>query len=168
MHALATHRVLLSRLEAAPKAVPLPGVEVARVDYADADALAAVFSAHKVDVTGIFTETVPWLVGYTEHGKIRIVGKGEAQVSFTSVSDIAGFVAYVLEDRIFPLEGERACLNELGVLFHALVEHVNEINGELSMGEVKTRLLTFLECGAGSTGWGATAKAEEQGRRECE
>jgi hypothetical protein len=40
--------------------------------------------------TGPFIEFIPWLVGYGDHGKIRIVGKGEAPVSFTAVADIAG------------------------------------------------------------------------------
>jgi hypothetical protein len=40
--------------------------------------------------TGAFMEGIPWLVGYNEHGKIIVVGKGEAPVSFTSVGDISG------------------------------------------------------------------------------
>ncbi|KAJ7686816.1 hypothetical protein B0H17DRAFT_1181026 [Mycena rosella] len=38
--------------------------------------------------TGNFTEFLPWLVGFADHGKIRIVGKGEVPVS-TSIGDIA-------------------------------------------------------------------------------
>ncbi|KAJ7889830.1 hypothetical protein B0H14DRAFT_3429317 [Mycena olivaceomarginata] len=54
-------------------------------------------------------------------GKIKVVGKGETQVSFTSITDIAGFVAHILttappselEDRILRLEGARSTLNGL-------------------------------------------------------
>ncbi|KAJ7454741.1 hypothetical protein FB451DRAFT_1279191 [Mycena latifolia] len=120
---------------------------------------------------GIFTEFIPWLVGYANHGKIRIVGKGEVPVSFTSIGDIAGFVAYVLttfppselENRIFRLEGDRASLNDLGAQFKTSVEHVDSITGEA--GELKTILLTIVETGAGSTGWDATAKTEGSGSK---
>ncbi|KAJ6577400.1 hypothetical protein B0H19DRAFT_1119648 [Mycena capillaripes] len=40
--------------------------------------------------TGSFIEFIPWMVGFSDHGKIRIVGKGELPVSFTSVPDVAG------------------------------------------------------------------------------
>ncbi|KAF7335759.1 NmrA domain-containing protein [Mycena venus] len=119
--------------------------------------------------TGLFIEVIPWLVGYSDHGKVRIVGKGEAPASFTSVTDIAGFVAYVLttlpptelEDSIFRLEGERSSLNDLGGQFKTLVEHVDRIEGEA--GEVKTGLLLLLGSGAGSTGWDEAKKAERSG-----
>ncbi|KAJ7815349.1 hypothetical protein B0H13DRAFT_1740292 [Mycena leptocephala] len=119
--------------------------------------------------TGPFIEFIPWLVGYGDHGKIRIVGKGEAPVSFTAVADIAGFLAHVLtnlpptelEDHIFRLEGERASLNSLGALFKTSVEHVDRITGEA--GEMKTRLLIAMEFGAGTTGWDAANKVEGSG-----
>ncbi|KAJ7454678.1 hypothetical protein FB451DRAFT_1049477 [Mycena latifolia] len=120
---------------------------------------------------GMFTEFIPWLVGYSDHGKIRIVGKGEVPVSFTSIGDIAGFVAYVLttlppselENRIFRLEGDRASLNELGAQFKTSVEHIDSITGEA--GELKTILLAIVETGAGSTGWDAAAKNEGSGNK---
>ncbi|KAJ7459626.1 hypothetical protein B0H11DRAFT_2059333 [Mycena galericulata] len=119
--------------------------------------------------TGLFIDGIPWLVGYSDHGKIQIVGKGETPVSYTSVSDIAGFVAYVLttlppsklEDRIFRLQGDRASLNDLGVQFKTSVEHLDRIPGE--GGEVKTELLTLLSSGAGSTGWDERNKTEKSG-----
>lgn len=40
--------------------------------------------------TGLFTEYIPWLVDYPNGGKVKVIGKGEQPVSFTSVSDIAG------------------------------------------------------------------------------
>jgi len=119
--------------------------------------------------TGAFIEFIPWITGSGDHGKIRIIGKGEAPVSFTSIADIAGFVAYVLttlppselENRIFRLEGERASLNSLGAQWKTSVEHVDSIAGEGS--EFKTVLLTLLDTGAGSTGWDAANKAEGSG-----
>ncbi|KAJ7758860.1 hypothetical protein DFH07DRAFT_818097 [Mycena maculata] len=228
--------VLLSRPESASKEVP-SGVQVAKVDFNDASAVAEVFKQYKVDVvlstvttlataaqkplveaaklasvklfapseygmptegqtegifgdknrvaeslkaagipsvrffTGNFTEFIPWLVGYSDHGKIRIVGKGEVPVSFTSIGDIAGFVAYALttlppselENRIFRLEGDRKSLNELGPLFKTTVEHVDEITGEA--GGLKTHLLATVDTGAGSTGWDAVNKVEGSGSK---
>ncbi|KAJ7665954.1 hypothetical protein DFH06DRAFT_263445 [Mycena polygramma] len=119
---------------------------------------------------GVFIELVPWLTGYAEHGKIRIVGKGEEPVSFTSISDIAGFVAHVLttlspselENRLFRLEGERLSLNELGPLFKTSVEHVDRITGPA--GDVKTELFVlFSKAGAGTTGWDETNQVERSG-----
>ncbi|KAJ7351506.1 hypothetical protein DFH08DRAFT_776085 [Mycena albidolilacea] len=64
--------------------------------------------------TGTFIEFIPWLVDYGNGGKIKVVGKGETPVSFTSITDIAGFIAHILttappselEDRILRLEGD--------------------------------------------------------------
>jgi len=120
---------------------------------------------------GVFTEFIPWLVGYSDHGKIRIVGKGEVPVSFTSIGDVAGFVAYVLttlppselENRVFRLEGERSSLNDLAVQFKTTAEHVDQITGEA--GELKTGLLFGIDTGAGSTGWDAVNSAEGSGSR---
>ncbi|KAJ7207767.1 hypothetical protein B0H12DRAFT_432695 [Mycena haematopus] len=117
--------------------------------------------------TGPFTEGIPWLLGYSEHDKIVVVGKGEAPVSFTSVPDIAGFVAYVLtslpsselQNRIFRLEGERTSLNDLGVQLNVPVVHVDRIEGD----EVKTSLLKLLDSGAGSTGWDEANQREKSG-----
>ncbi|KAJ7659541.1 hypothetical protein DFH06DRAFT_1269108 [Mycena polygramma] len=117
----------------------------------------------------MFIELVPWVVGYSEHGKVIIVGKGEAPVSFTSLAEVAGFVAYILthlpppelEDRIFRLEAERACLNDLGEYFKCAVEHVSIITGE--HGAAKTMLLGHFDTGAGSTGWDAANKVERSG-----
>ncbi|KAJ7678478.1 NAD(P)-binding protein [Mycena rosella] len=121
--------------------------------------------------TGMFPEIMQWFVGYTEHGKVRIVGTGEVPVSFTSVPDIAGFVAHVLttlppselENREFRMEGERATLNDLGPLFKTSVEHVDRITGE--KGESMTSLFAILESGAGSTGWNQVIRSEELGSK---
>ncbi|KAJ7677353.1 hypothetical protein B0H17DRAFT_1170410 [Mycena rosella] len=119
--------------------------------------------------TGMFPEIMQWLTGYFEHGNVRIVGTGEVPVSFTSVADIAGFVAHVLttlppselENRTFRLEGDRAILNDFGALFKTEVEHVDHITGE--RGEFRTMLLAVLESGAGSSGWDEVTKSEGSG-----
>ncbi|KAJ6558133.1 hypothetical protein B0H19DRAFT_946922 [Mycena capillaripes] len=118
---------------------------------------------------GVVTEFVPFLVGFKEHGKVRIVGKGETPASFTSIVDIAGFVSYVLttlppselENRTFRLQGDRATMNELGAIFNTEVEHVDQITGP--MGELKTRLMALGDTGVGSTGWDVEKKAEGSG-----
>ncbi|KAJ7184437.1 hypothetical protein C8R46DRAFT_1172640 [Mycena filopes] len=118
--------------------------------------------------TGLFIEVIPWVMGYSEHGTIRMVGKGEAPTSFTAVEDIAGFVAHVLttlppvelENRTFRLEGERRSLNDLGKIFNTTVEHLDAIPGE--MGEFKTLLLKTMN-GAGSSGWNAEENKEGSG-----
>ncbi|KAJ7144904.1 hypothetical protein C8R43DRAFT_559122 [Mycena crocata] len=116
---------------------------------------------------GLFTEFVPWLV--LVDGKIKLVGKGEAPVSFTSIADIAGFVAHVLttlppaelNDRIFRLQGERASLASLAPLFNTTVEHVAVIEGE--MGEFKMLLQKAMDTGAGSTGWDGVRNVDGTG-----
>ncbi|KAJ6489102.1 hypothetical protein C8R45DRAFT_929794 [Mycena sanguinolenta] len=40
--------------------------------------------------TGPFTEGIPRLFDYAEHGKVVVVGESEASVSFTSVPEVAG------------------------------------------------------------------------------
>jgi len=119
--------------------------------------------------TGAFTEFIPWLADYSAGGKIKVIGKGDAPISYTSIPDIAGFVAYILtthppselENRILRLEGDRASLNELAVQFKTSVEHVDSIEGE--GGEFKTRLHNLIDAGAGSTGWDGVKNAEGTG-----
>ncbi|KAJ6467394.1 hypothetical protein C8R45DRAFT_1063991 [Mycena sanguinolenta] len=119
--------------------------------------------------TGMFLETLLPLVGYSENKKFTIVGKGEAPVSMTSISDIAGFVAYVLttlppselENSIFRLEGERLSLNDLATQLNATVEYVDSIDG--AAGPFKTYLLGILDSGAGTTGWEEAKKTEGSG-----
>ncbi|KAJ6534614.1 hypothetical protein DFH09DRAFT_932100, partial [Mycena vulgaris] len=121
--------------------------------------------------TGVFIEFIPWFVGYPEHGKFRIVGKGEVPISFTSAADIAGFVAHVLttlpaselESRVFRLEGDRGSLTDIAAQFKASVEHVEHITGE--NGELKTLLLARMDTGAGSTGWDEATKSEGSGSK---
>ncbi|KAJ7144903.1 hypothetical protein C8R43DRAFT_1198192 [Mycena crocata] len=118
--------------------------------------------------TGPFIEIVPWLVALSD-GKMKLVGKGEAPVSFTSVADIAGFVAHILttlppgelEDRSFRLQGDRGGLASLGPLFNATIENVEAIDGE--EGDFKTALQMKMNTGACSTGWDAVRNVEGTG-----
>ncbi|KAJ7864808.1 hypothetical protein B0H14DRAFT_3133623 [Mycena olivaceomarginata] len=120
---------------------------------------------------GMITEFLPFLVGFDkDHRKITLVGRGDAAVSFTSIADIAGFVAYVLTtlppselaNRTFRVQGDRATMNELGPIFKAEVQHTDEIAGR-PMGEFKTMMLLLTDTGVGSTGWDAEKKAEKSG-----
>ncbi|KAJ7075149.1 hypothetical protein B0H15DRAFT_1027211 [Mycena belliarum] len=123
---------------------------------------------------GMFTEFAPWLVGYAEHKKVQIIGKGDVPVSWTSIGDIAGFVAHVLttsppselENQIIRLEGDRRTFLELGALFKAEVEHVPDAGGITGeQAQIKGMLLGIVATGAGSSGWDAHAKVEGTGSR---
>ncbi|KAF8214296.1 hypothetical protein K438DRAFT_1750355 [Mycena galopus ATCC 62051] len=118
--------------------------------------------------TGCFMEFLPFIASYAD-GKITIIGKGDAPISYTSLTDVAGFVAYVLtavpsaqlENRILRLEGDRASWNDVAKLFKASVERVESFTGK--DGEMRTGLLTLFETGAGSTGWDEPNKKEGSG-----
>ncbi|KAJ7922563.1 hypothetical protein B0H13DRAFT_2230460 [Mycena leptocephala] len=226
-----TSVIHLARPESADKTVP-PGVQVVKVDFNNAGAVAAALKQHKVDVvlstvneaakraavklfvpseygtttegytegplgfknqlaeslkaigipsarfyTGCFAENIPRLVGYSDHGKIRILGTGEAPLSFTALgtlrvcvrvqSNEERFVAHVLttlppvelEKRIFRLKGDRTTLTGLGPLFKAWVEHLDEISGEPG----KTKLPSLADRGALISGWNELKKAEGTG-----
>ncbi|KAJ7857256.1 hypothetical protein B0H14DRAFT_2751350 [Mycena olivaceomarginata] len=116
--------------------------------------------------TGAWTDWIPWLVDYANGGKVKVIGKGEAQVSFTSIADMAGFTAYVLtnlppselEDRVLRIEGERASLRDVAEQFKTEVDRVDSIGGD--MGQIKTALQGLVEAGRGSSGWDGIKNAE--------
>ncbi|KAJ7741373.1 hypothetical protein B0H16DRAFT_1862411 [Mycena metata] len=107
--------------------------------------------------TGLFTDYIPLLTGYNTNGKIRVIGKGEAPVSFTALSDITGFVVHALttlpaselENRTFPLEGDRATLKELATKFNTSVDHVDSVPG--AGGDFIAHLLKVLDAGSGTS-----------------
>ncbi|KAJ7771526.1 hypothetical protein B0H16DRAFT_1771089 [Mycena metata] len=119
--------------------------------------------------TGLFIEGIPRVTGYSEHGKIRIVGEGEKFASFTAISDVAGFVAYVLtalppaelENREFRMEGERVRMKDLGKIFNTTVEHLDPVPKEKA--DLRTLLLEVLNSGMGSTGWDVINNREGSG-----
>ncbi|KAJ7178003.1 hypothetical protein C8R46DRAFT_1075566 [Mycena filopes] len=225
--------VILSRPGSNKSAPPGTNVPVVPVDLSDAEAIAAVLKAHKVDVvlstvggllaaaqrplvdaaklasvklfvpseygtptdgytegflasknqivehlktvgipslrvyTGPFFDAITWLVDYDDHKTFKIIGKGEAPVSFTAIDDVVGFLAYVLttlppselENRILRLEGERASLKAVAALFKAPIEYVESIQGQ----PAKTALLGIADIGAASTGWDFANKKEGSG-----
>ncbi|KAK7045259.1 NmrA domain-containing protein [Favolaschia claudopus] len=121
--------------------------------------------------TGPFTEGIPWLTSYDTHKKVLIRGTGDVPVSYTSIPDIAGFVAHVLttlppaqlHNRIFRLEGGRATFKELATEYYKTTfEHVKQLP-EGPAVEMKEAVLSLLESGAGSTGWDDANKRERTG-----
>ncbi|KAJ7641496.1 hypothetical protein FB45DRAFT_1053995, partial [Roridomyces roridus] len=121
---------------------------------------------------GMLTEFLPFFVGFSEHGKIKIVGKGDTPMSFTSIVDITGFLAYVLTSvplsdlsnrRILRLQGDRATLKSLAPLFNTTVEHADAITGP--MGDLRTFMMRMVDTGVGSTGWDVSQQKEGEGER---
>jgi len=70
--------------------------------------------------TGLFIEWVPWLFRVEDTGKINLTGEGTAHATFTSLTDITGFIAHVyttlpnekLQNSIFRIQGDQATLLE--------------------------------------------------------
>ncbi|KAF7306472.1 NmrA domain-containing protein [Mycena indigotica] len=167
------------------------GVQVnsAVVDTSDSAAVTAVLKENNVDVviatlasqgvqhlkevgvpslrifTGLFMEFILMAFGYAKTKKIVVLGKGEATISSTSITDIAGFVAHVLttlpheqvENKILRIQGDSLKANELGPLFNTTVEHVDDIPGPMK------GLMLAADNGAGSTGWDVVAGREGTG-----
>ncbi len=79
---------------------------------------------------------------------------------------VQGFVAHVLtaqprekvENKIARLEGDRASLVELAGYLKTDIQYVDEITGH--NGKNTTFLQTFLDTGAGSTGWDPLSNTE--------
>ncbi|KAJ7246108.1 NAD(P)-binding protein [Mycena haematopus] len=120
--------------------------------------------------TGCFTEYIPHIISGVD-GKMTIIGKGDAPISFTSLPDIAGFTAHVLttlppsrlENRTLRLQGARATWNEIAALFHLSIERVDAIPGTGPMAELLTALLRIFDTGAGSTGWDQLQQKDGEG-----
>ncbi|KAJ7246111.1 hypothetical protein B0H12DRAFT_1187386 [Mycena haematopus] len=113
---------------------------------------------------GSFTEYIPLITANLVDGKMKIIGKGDTPISFTSLLDIGGFVAHVLttlppsqlENRTLRIQGARATWNEIAAMCNLSVERVDAIPGP---GTLLTMLSRLLDTGAGSTGW-------DQGQRK--
>ncbi|KAF7367169.1 BHLH domain-containing protein [Mycena sanguinolenta] len=142
-----------------------------------ADSVAAVFKEHRIDVviSTVATEAlgvqkvladaahlaaVKFSSGFAD-GKYTWVGKGDAPVSFTSIPDIAGFVAHVLttlppsqlENRILRLEGDRASMNQVAAKFNVPIDHVDALPAGTPRAEMLAAFMKIIEAGGGSTGW---------------
>ncbi|KAJ7026945.1 hypothetical protein C8F04DRAFT_100498 [Mycena alexandri] len=106
---------------------------------------------------GVLTEFLPFFK--SPNGKIRVIGKGDTPISFTSIPDIAGFLVHILttlapselENHILRIEGDRATLNEIALKFKTTVDHIDSVEGK--WGEFFTYMLKSFEAGGGSTGW---------------
>ncbi|TFK64333.1 NAD(P)-binding protein [Pluteus cervinus] len=115
---------------------------------------------------GCFTEGILDLVGYESNKEFNVIGEGTAPISFTAVSDVAGYVAHVLttqppkklENGVVRLEGDRASLADIAAFFKIDVNHVSKITG--TMGPTYTFLQHLLDTGAGSAGWDPLSDSE--------
>lgn len=121
---------------------------------------------------GLFCEFVPWFTTLADTGKFHIVNKGETPGSFTAVSDVAGYVAHILTtqspsrllDVEIHIEGQRATLSEIGVLYkgRAPVVHCDALPTE---GVVNAHFRTFIqkhiEAGGGSCGWNPVTESDD-------
>ncbi|KAJ7026956.1 hypothetical protein C8F04DRAFT_1399727 [Mycena alexandri] len=133
---------------------------------------------------GAFIEFLPLFKG--PNGKIRVIGKGDTPISFTSIPDIAGEFAHVespknklthilsltgflvhilttlpsseLENCTLRIEGDRATSNEIALKLKTTVDHIDSVEGK--GGEFITHILKLFEAGAGSTGWDEVNKRE--------
>jgi hypothetical protein len=78
--------------------------------------------------SGLWPEGLPWLGFDIKNGKIEIKGQGDAEISMTSVEDVARFVAYVLielpRDQLrhakFTLQGDKMVRTLFGPRITAL------------------------------------------------
>ncbi|KAH7921243.1 NAD(P)-binding protein [Leucogyrophana mollusca] len=111
--------------------------------------------------TGLFQEYIPWTGAVPETGKFHIVGKGNTPVSFTSIPDIAGYLAHVLTtlppsqlaDVQLRIEGERLTLNEVARLYGDKVPAVHVDSITVPNSEIRNYLQGIFESGPGSSGW---------------
>lgn len=122
---------------------------------------------------GFFIEGIPWLTGLGSSGTIHILGKGDTQGSWTSTSDISGFLAYVLttlppselNNTIFRLQGDRKSLREITALYGKNVPvkyHTDAVSSDLPDADYISLIQGFLEKGWTSSGWDAKAKEDNE------
>ncbi|KAG6878261.1 hypothetical protein C0993_010033 [Termitomyces sp. T159_Od127] len=87
--------------------------------------------------TDFFMELIPDLIGSRSNGKVNLLEniRGETPISFTSIDDVAGFVAYVLTklDPVrlvytsFKVEGQRASIVDIASILGTSIEQVSEV-----------------------------------------
>ncbi|KAH7927667.1 NAD(P)-binding protein [Leucogyrophana mollusca] len=123
---------------------------------------------------GIFIEWIPFFFGLDETGKLNIVGEGKTPATFTAVSDIAGFLAYVLthlspsqlHNATFRIQGERRTPRELAALYgdKVPVVQISEFPLSVKNGAFRTYLQVAFNSGAGSTGFDAAEGKDDEKR----
>nr|ADX07327.1 putative endo-1,4-beta-xylanase precursor [Flammulina velutipes] len=111
-------------------------------------------------ITGVFTEIIPWLASTdSKPGEFVIAGTGERKVSFTSLTDITGYVAHILtalplaslEDKILLLEGQAATLREVAEILHKDVANLSSFD-EITNPFVRN-IQKAIDSGYGRTGF---------------
>ncbi|KAL0577559.1 hypothetical protein V5O48_004422 [Marasmius crinis-equi] len=119
---------------------------------------------------GQFLAFLPWFTGHLENGKVNIIGKGEAPVSFTDIADVGGFVAHILttlppselENRIFRIEGESATLVEVAKKLNKEINYTDHVPGGPA-NEIKNYLLKLFETGRGCARYDAVSGSVKEG-----
>ncbi|KAG6832909.1 hypothetical protein H0H92_004793 [Tricholoma furcatifolium] len=117
---------------------------------------------------GFFMEMIPDLVGSDFNGKVNILQslQGRVPISFTSIEDTAGFVAYILTElhpthldyTSFRIQGQSASLVDIAAILGMDIEYVS---GNPSPNfDTAGFLQEYFETGAGSTGWNADEDRE--------
>ncbi|KAH7883982.1 hypothetical protein F5I97DRAFT_2065851 [Phlebopus sp. FC_14] len=121
---------------------------------------------------GMFHEFIPWLVCLDETGKFNIVGKGQDSVSFTSIKDVADYIAHVLTtqppsrllDVELRIEGQRISLSEIGKMYKDKVPVIYTdtlpTEGVSHVGVRQQLHLNFVN-GGGSCGYDGVQDDEE-------
>ncbi|KAH7923756.1 NAD(P)-binding protein [Leucogyrophana mollusca] len=121
---------------------------------------------------GNFADWIPYLFALSETGKLNIVGEGTTRGSFTAVSDITGFLAYVLthlqpsqlHNATFRIEGDRKSLMELASLYgdKVPVARISEFPATVENGPLRAWLQSAVNSGIASTGFDAVKGKDDE------
>ncbi|KIK57524.1 hypothetical protein GYMLUDRAFT_46094 [Collybiopsis luxurians FD-317 M1] len=124
--------------------------------------------------TGIFIDSLPWLVGAETNHAVNVLGKGETFFSVTSEEDIGGFVAHVitafpssssrLKNQSLRIQGDRITMRSLSRIYRKPLEFIPEGDEVPAKTPEEATLKTFLQieadCGMASTGWDRRTETE--------
>ncbi|KAH7928781.1 NAD(P)-binding protein [Leucogyrophana mollusca] len=123
---------------------------------------------------GGFIEWIPYLFAINETGKFNIIGEGKAPATFTAISDIAGFLAYVLthlppsqlHNVSFRIQGERKTPRELAALYgdKAPLVEISEFPPSVKDGAFRKFLQVAFNAGFASTGYDAAEGKDDEKR----
>ncbi|KAL0579897.1 hypothetical protein V5O48_002068 [Marasmius crinis-equi] len=119
--------------------------------------------------SGAFFDYIPWLTGLAENGKINIAGKGNEPVSFTDVSDLAGYLVHILttlppselENKSLRIEGDSATLLDIAKRWKKDVQYVEQVPGEPTW--VINYFSGLIEGGRASVSWDYALNGRRQG-----
>ncbi|KAH7928778.1 NAD(P)-binding protein [Leucogyrophana mollusca] len=123
---------------------------------------------------GVFIDWIPYLFALDETGKLNIIGEGSSPATVTAVSDITGFLAYVLthlppsqlHNATFRIQGERKTLRELAALYgdRVPVVDISEFPSSVKNGAPRAVLQAIFNSGIGSTGFDAAEGKDDEQR----